>query len=100
MDWTTQMSVHRKGKREGATPVIVVGVVAAVGIATILFKDFGPGSNSLGSGDGMITASALARAGAFALPTEPPVQLALPKTVSVAKALRHRMLNWTVWFCS
>ena len=47
MDWTTQMSVHRKGKREGATPVIVAGVVAAVGIATILFKDFGPGSNSL-----------------------------------------------------
>ena len=89
MDWTTQMSVRRNGKREGATPVIVAGVVAAVGIATILFKDFGPDSNSLGSGDGMITASALARAGAFALPTEPPVQLALPKTVSVAKTLRH-----------
>ena len=89
MDWTTQMSVHRKGKREGATPVIVAGVVAAVGIATILFKDFGPGSNSLGSGDGMITASALARVGAFALPTEPPVQLAIPKTVSVSETLRH-----------
>jgi hypothetical protein len=89
MDWTTQMSVHRKGKRGEATPVIVVGVVAAVGIATILFKDFGPGSNSLGSGDGMITASALARAGAFALPTEPPVQLAIPKTVSVSEPLRH-----------
>jgi hypothetical protein len=89
MDWTTQMSVHGKGKRGEATPVIVVGVVAAVGIATILFKDFGPGSNSLGSGDGMITASALARAGAFALPTEPPVQLAIPKTVSVSKPLRH-----------
>jgi hypothetical protein len=89
MDWTTQMSVHRKGKRGEATPVIVVGVVAAVGTATILFKDFGPGSNSLGSGDGMITASASARAGAFALPTEPPVQLAIPKTVSVSETLRH-----------
>ncbi len=89
MDWTTQMSVHRKGKRGESTPVIVAAVVAAVGIAAILFKDFRPGSNSLGSGDGMITASVLARAGAFALPTEPPVQLALPKTVSVAKTLRH-----------
>jgi hypothetical protein len=37
----------------------------------------------------MITASALARAGAFALPTEPPVQLAIPKTVSVSETLRH-----------
>jgi hypothetical protein len=89
MDWTTQMSVHRKGKRGESTPVIVAAVVAAVGIAAILFKEFGPGSNSLGSGDGMITAAALTRAGAFALPTEPPVQLALPKTVSVAKTLRH-----------
>lgn len=89
MDWTTQMSVHRKGKRGEATPAIVVGVVAAVGIATILFKDVGPGSNSLGSGDGMITASALARAGAFAIPTEPPVQLAIPKTVSVSETLKH-----------
>ena len=89
MDWTTQMSVHRKGKRGESTPVIVAAVVAAVGIAAILFKDFGPGSNSLGSGDGMITASALARAGAFALPTEPPVQLAIPKTVSVSETLRH-----------
>ena len=89
MDWTTQMSVYRRGKRGEATPVIVAAVVAAVAIAAILFKDFGPGSSSLGRGDGMITASALARAGAFALPTEPPVQLAIPKTVSVSETLRH-----------
>jgi len=89
MDWTTQMSVHRKGKRGESTPVIVAAVVTAVSIAAILFMDFGPGSNSLGSGDGMITASALARAGAIALPTEPPVQLAIPKTVSVSETLRH-----------
>ena len=80
------MSVHRKGKRGEATPVIVAAVVAAVGIVAILFEDFGPGSNSLGSGDGMITASALARAGAFALPTEPPVRLAIPKPVSISES--------------
>ena len=39
--------------------MIVAGLIAVVGTAAILFMDFGPDSNSQGSGDGVITGSRL-----------------------------------------
>jgi hypothetical protein len=67
----------------------VAGLIAVVGALSIFWMDVGPGGNSQGVGDGMITASALSRAGAIALPTEPPNHLAIPKTVPVSESLPH-----------
>ncbi len=53
-------------------PVIVAAIVAVVGTGAILFNDFGPYNNSLGSGNGMITAAAVSRAGAIVIPSDPP----------------------------
>jgi hypothetical protein len=50
--------------------VFVAAIVAIVGTAGILFSDFGPDRNSQGSGNGMITAAAVARAGAIELPSQ------------------------------
>ena len=52
-------------------PMLIAAIVAVVGTAVILFNDFGPGSNSQGSGNGMITAAAVARAGAIEIPVGP-----------------------------
>jgi hypothetical protein len=58
--------------RRSAIPVIVALIVAIVGQAIILFGDFGPRNYPPNSGNGMITAAALARAGAVEIPTAPP----------------------------
>jgi hypothetical protein len=70
--------------------MIIAGLISVIGSVSIIFwTDFGPGRYSQGSGDGMITASALARAGATAVPTEPPAHLAIPKSIPVAEPLPH-----------
>jgi hypothetical protein len=53
-------------------PVIVAAIVAVVGQTAVLFNDFGPGNDSQGSGNGMITAAAVSRAGAIVIPSELP----------------------------
>jgi len=65
------MHAQRKDQR-GLIPVIVAAIVAVVGTAAILFSDFGPGNESQGSGNGMITAAAVSRASAIVIPSEPP----------------------------
>ena len=65
------MHAQRKDRR-GLIPVVLTAIVALVGTAAILFSDFGPGSDSQGSGNGMITAAAVSRAGAIVIPSEPP----------------------------
>ena len=53
-------------------PAVVAAIVAVVCTATILLIDFGPGSGSTGRGDArMITAAAVASAGAIEIPPEP-----------------------------
>jgi hypothetical protein len=67
--------MHTEGKyrRGSPTPVMVALFVAVAGQALILFNDFGPGSDSRSSGSTtMITATAISRAGAIEIPSEPP----------------------------
>ena len=85
----TQMSAHRKDRHGDLVPVIIAGLIALVCSVSMYWMDFGSGADAQGSGNGMITASVLSRAGAAALPTEKPIQLAIPKTVSVSATLTH-----------
>jgi hypothetical protein len=67
--------MHAQGKdsRGDVIPAIVTVIVAVVGMAGILFSDFGPGNGSQGSGNArMITAAAVSRAGAIEIPSQPP----------------------------
>jgi hypothetical protein len=64
------MQAQRKNRRGDLIPVMVAAIVAVVGTGAILFNDFGPDNNSLGNGDGMITAAAVSRAGAIVIPSE------------------------------
>jgi hypothetical protein len=60
---------HRNGD---VIPALVTVIVAILGMAGILFSDIGPGSGSRGSRHArMITAAAVARAGAIETPSEP-----------------------------
>jgi hypothetical protein len=81
------MSAHRKDRHRELVPMIVAGLIALVCSVSIFWMDFGPGSDAQGSGNGMITAAVLSKAGAVALPTEP--QLAIPKTLPVSETLAH-----------
>jgi hypothetical protein len=52
-------------------PMLVAAIVAVVGQTVVLFKDFGPGNDSQGSGNArVITASAVSRAGAIEIPSQ------------------------------
>ncbi len=64
------MQARRKNRRGDLIPVIVAAIVAVVGTGAILFNDFGPDNNSLGSGNGMITAAAVSKAGAIEIPSQ------------------------------
>jgi hypothetical protein len=71
------MHTQRKDRRGDFIPAIVAIIVAVVGTAGILLNDFGPqGNDSHGSGNArMVTAAAVARAGAIEIPSEPPTDL-------------------------
>ncbi len=66
-------------------PMAVTALVAAASVAALLLLDFAPGT-AQGRGDGMITSAVLARAGAIASPSEPPV-IAAPATIAASE--RH-----------
>jgi hypothetical protein len=76
------MSAYRQDPREDLVPMAIAAMVAAAGIVALVWLDFSPGSDSHG-GDGMTTASAVSRAGAFVTPSEPPTHLQRPQTVPV-----------------
>jgi hypothetical protein len=62
-----------KDRRGDAIPAIIAIVVAVLGMAGILFEDFGPSNGSEHSGTArMITDAAVSRAGAIEIPSEPP----------------------------
>jgi hypothetical protein len=68
-----QMHAQRKDNRGDAIPATIAIVVAVLGMAGILFEDFGPSNGSQNSGTArMITDAAAARAGAIEIPSEPP----------------------------
>jgi hypothetical protein len=64
------MQAQRKNRRGDLIPVVVAAIVAVVGTGAILFNDFGPDNNSLGGGNGMITAVAVSKAGAIEIPSQ------------------------------
>ncbi len=65
------MRAQRKDRRGDFMPVMVTAIVAVVGTAGILINDFGPGNDSHGSSSAkMVTAAAVARAGAIEIPSE------------------------------
>jgi hypothetical protein len=72
------MHAHSKDNREAFGPVRAAIVIAVVGAATLFFTVFAP-KNDIQHGDNnMITAAAIGRAGATALPTEPTAQPTRP----------------------
>ena len=67
------MHAQRKVSRGDAIPVIIAIVVAVLGMAGILYEDFGPGNGSQDGGSArMVTDAAVSRAGAIEIPSEPP----------------------------
>lgn len=67
------MDTQNDDRRSGFIPAIVTLIVAVVGTAGILFSDFGPGNDSHHSGNArMVTAAAVAKAGAIEILSEPP----------------------------
>lgn len=63
-----------KDNHSNAIPAIIAIVVAVLGIAGILFEDFGSGNGSRDSAHATsITSAAVSRAGAIEIPSEPPV---------------------------
>ena len=64
------MQAQRKDRHGDLIPVIATVIVAVVGQTLILFNDFGGGNNSLGGGNGMITAAAVSKAGAIEIPSQ------------------------------
>jgi hypothetical protein len=88
MDRARQMSVHQKDQHAELIPMAIAALVAIVSIATLLLLDFGP-NNSQGSADGMITSAVLSRAGAIAIPSERPTDIAAPKTITVSEPSIH-----------
>jgi len=58
-------------ERHSSMPALIAATVAVVGSVTILLMNFAPSDGAQGNGAGMITAAALSRAGAIALPTAP-----------------------------
>ncbi len=71
-----------KDERRELVPVIIATIVAAIG-AFFLWSDLR--SDALEHGDGMITSAVLSRAGATAIPSEPPDHLVVPQTVPVSE---------------
>jgi hypothetical protein len=67
------MHAQRKDGRGEAIPAMIAIIVAVVGMAGIIFEDFGSGDGSQGSDNArMTTGAAVARAGAIEIPPEPP----------------------------
>jgi hypothetical protein len=67
------MHAQREDRRGDFIAAMVTVIVAVVGTAGILFNDFGPGNDSHVSGNPrMVTAAAVARAGAIEIPSDPP----------------------------
>jgi hypothetical protein len=66
------MHTQRKDRRGDLIPAIVTIIVAVVSTGGVLLNDFGPGDGSHGSGNArMVTAAAVARAGAIEIPSGP-----------------------------
>jgi hypothetical protein len=71
-----QMHTQGKDNHSDAIPAIIAIVVAVLGIAGILFEDFGSGNGSRDSAHATsITSAAVSRAGAIEIPSEPPRRL-------------------------
>lgn len=69
------MDAQRKDRRGDLMPAMVAAIVAVVCTAAIVLIDFGPGGGSTSIGNAtMITAAALARAGAIEIPPAPPAK--------------------------
>jgi len=69
------MDAQRNDRRGDLMPAVVTAIIAVLCTAVVLLIDFGPDSGSIGSGNArMITAAALARAGAIEIPPEPPAR--------------------------
>jgi len=67
------MLTQRNHRRGDATPPIVAIIVAVLGVAGILFEDFGPDNGSPDGGNArMITSAAVSRAGAIEIPSGRP----------------------------
>jgi hypothetical protein len=67
-----------KDERRELIPVIIATMVAAIG-AFCLWSDLR--NDAVDRGDGMVTSAVVSRAGAIMTPSEPPADLAAPRSV-------------------
>jgi hypothetical protein len=68
----SQMYTENKERHGQALPALAAVMVAVVGVAGILYQDFGPANGSqLGGNAAKITAAAVSRAGAIQIPSQP-----------------------------
>jgi hypothetical protein len=66
------MYAERKQRHGQAVPAMAAAMVALLGVAGILYQDFGPANGSrLGGNATKITAAAVSRAGAIQIPSQP-----------------------------
>jgi hypothetical protein len=70
-------TMSEQSERRGLVPVIIAGIVAAVGLFC-LWSDLS--DDSLGRGDGVITSAVASRAGVIVTPSEKPAHLSAPQT--------------------
>ena len=75
-----------RARSNDLVPVTIAVVTAVVSSATLFFMEFIPNNDVERHGVSMITAAVVERAGATALPTEPP---AARKTSAVSRASVH-----------
>ena len=68
------MHAHSKHRRGDFVPMAVAAVIAAVGIASLVFMEIGPKGDVQRNGISMITTAVVDKAGATALPSDPKIQ--------------------------
>lgn len=81
-DKTKTETMSAQNERRELVPVIIAGIVAAVGLFC-LWSDLS--DDSLGHGDGMITSAAISRAGVIVTPSEQQGHLSAPQTAPAFK---------------
>jgi hypothetical protein len=82
------MGVYRKDPHPELMSMSIAALVAVASVTVLMLLDFGP-NNPQGNADGMITSAVLSRAGAIAMPSEKPTDIAAPETIMVSELRGH-----------
>jgi hypothetical protein len=78
--------MRAKDERPELVPMIIAALVAVLS-GVWLWSDLR--TDALNTGDGMITSAVVSRAGAMAIPSDPPADLARPQTAPAFGSAGH-----------